>query len=105
MLLSPSPTPSGSTGCVHATLTISHAQCIVVFSHNGIAEVLGLPEYVASTTRSRPHTGLQLTVLNRHRRDEHDQVNLSTQHLPKYQFSPGLNLNIIMNHGILATQK
>ena len=45
--------PGGFIGCVHATLTISHAQCVVVFSHNGIAEVSGLPEYVTSTTKSR----------------------------------------------------
>ena len=36
-----------------------HSQCAVSLSHNGIAEVLGLPEYVASTTKSRPHGGLQ----------------------------------------------
>ena len=30
-----------------------HTQCAVVLSHNGIAKVLGLPEYVASTTKSR----------------------------------------------------
>jgi hypothetical protein len=30
-----------------------HSQCAVVLSHNGIAKVLGLPEYVASTTKSR----------------------------------------------------
>ena len=46
----PYATPSGFTGWVHATLTISHAQCVVVFSHNRIVEVLGLSEYVASTT-------------------------------------------------------
>ena len=55
----PYATPSGFIGCVHTTLTISHAQCPVVFSHNGIAKVLGLPKYVASTTKSRPHGGLQ----------------------------------------------
>ena len=70
-------TPSGFIGCVHATLTISHA--VVVFSHNGIAEVSGLPEYMASTIKSRTHTSLQRTVLNRHRRDEHDQASLSAQ--------------------------
>ena len=48
----PCATPGGFTGRVHATLAISHAQCAVVFSHNGIAEILGLLEYVASTTRS-----------------------------------------------------
>ena len=46
----PCAAPGGFTGCVYATLTISHAQCTVVFPHNGIAEVSGLPEYVASTT-------------------------------------------------------
>jgi hypothetical protein len=55
----PCATPSRFTRCVHATLTISHAQYTVVFSHNGIAEILGLPEYVASTAKSRPHIGLQ----------------------------------------------
>jgi len=49
----PYTTPGGFTACVYATLTISHTQCVVVFSHNGIAEVLGLLEYVASTTKSR----------------------------------------------------
>ena len=65
------------TGWVHATPAISHAQCAVVFSHNGIAEVSGLPEYVVGTSKSRPHDGLQRTVLNRHRRDKHNQANLS----------------------------
>jgi hypothetical protein len=32
-----------------------HSQCVVVVSHNGIAKVLGLPEYVASTARSQTH--------------------------------------------------
>ena len=41
-----------SVGWVHATLAISHSQCTVVFSYNGIAEILSLPEYVASTTKS-----------------------------------------------------
>ena len=71
----------GFTGWVHATLAISHSQCVVVFSHNGIAKVSGLPEYVASTTRSQPHTGLERTVLNRYRRDEHNQANLSALEL------------------------
>ena len=48
----PYATPGGFTGCIHATLTVSHARCAVVFSHNGIVEILGLPEYVASTVRS-----------------------------------------------------
>jgi hypothetical protein len=30
-----------------------HSQCAVIVSHNGIAKVLGLPEYVASTAKSR----------------------------------------------------
>jgi hypothetical protein len=46
-----------------------HSQCAVVLSHNGIAEVLGLLEYVTSTAQSQPHTGLQRTVLNRHCND------------------------------------
>ena len=29
-----------------------HFECAVGLSHNGIAEVLGLPEYVASTAKS-----------------------------------------------------
>ena len=29
-----------------------HSQCVVVLSHNGIAEVLGLLEYVASTCKN-----------------------------------------------------
>ena len=44
--------PNRFTGWVHATLAISHPQCAVVFSHNGIAEILGLPKYVAGTTKS-----------------------------------------------------
>ena len=36
-----------------------HSQCVVGLSHNGIAELLGLLDYVASTTRSRLTTGLQ----------------------------------------------
>ena len=43
---------------VHTTLAISHSQCAVSFSYNGIAEILGLPEYVASTAKSQPHIGL-----------------------------------------------
>ena len=36
-----------------------HSQCMVVLCHNGIAEVLGLPEYVASTTNSQTQASLQ----------------------------------------------
>jgi len=60
----PCATPSGFIGWVHATLTISHAQCIVVFSHNGIANISGLLEYVASTTKSRTQSSLQRMVLS-----------------------------------------
>jgi hypothetical protein len=42
----------GFTRWVHATLAISHSQCVVFFSHNGIVEELGLPEYVASTCKN-----------------------------------------------------
>ena len=38
---------------LHAILAISHSQCAVVLSHNEIAEILDLLEYVASTARSR----------------------------------------------------
>ena len=55
----PCTTPGRFTGCVYVTLTISHAQHTIVFSHNGIAKLSGLLEYVASTTNSQPHTGLQ----------------------------------------------
>ena len=44
--------PDRFTGWVHATLTIFHSQCVVVFSYNGVAKVLGLPEYMAGTTKS-----------------------------------------------------
>jgi hypothetical protein len=36
-----------------------YSQCAIVLSRNGIAEVLGLPEYVASTTKSQPQDGLR----------------------------------------------
>jgi hypothetical protein len=54
-------------GWVHATLTISHAQCAVVFSHNGITEVSGLPKYVASgkvLTTHRPTSARSLIDTN-----------------------------------------
>ena len=59
--------PDGFTWWVHATLTISHSQCAVVFSHNGIAKVSGLLEYVIGTAKSRPQAALQWSILNRHR--------------------------------------
>jgi hypothetical protein len=31
-----------------------HSQCVVGLSYNGLAEVLGLPVYVASTIKSQP---------------------------------------------------
>jgi hypothetical protein len=49
---------------------------VVVLSHNGIAEVSGLPEYVASIAKSWSK-GQQRMVLNQHRRDKHDQATLS----------------------------
>jgi hypothetical protein len=64
----PCATPDRFTRWVHASLAISHSQCVVVFSHNGIAKVLGLSEYVVSTTKSQPHTSLQRTILNWHKR-------------------------------------
>jgi hypothetical protein len=65
-------------GWVQATLAISHAQCTVIFSHNGIAEVSGLPEYVASCKVST-HAGLQQTVLNQHRRKHYIETPFSMQ--------------------------
>jgi hypothetical protein len=50
----PCATPSGFIGRVHATLAIS---LLLVRSY--ITEVLCLPEYVASTTRSRLTKGIQ----------------------------------------------
>ena len=64
----PCATPGGFTRWVHATLTISHAQCAVVFSHNRIAEVSGLPEYVTSTTshnHKRPYKDRSLIDTDR----------------------------------------
>ena len=55
----PCATPGRFIGWVHATLTISHAHCVVVFSHNGIVEVSGLSKYVAGTAKSQLTTGLQ----------------------------------------------
>ena len=72
----PCATPGGFTGWVHTTVAISHSQCAVVFSHNEIVKVLGLPEYVGSTTKSQPHTGLQRMVLNRHRRGTMSRLKL-----------------------------
>jgi hypothetical protein len=50
--------PDGIAWWVHATLTISPLPVRIVCSHNGIAEVLGLPKYVASCKVSTT-TGLQ----------------------------------------------
>jgi hypothetical protein len=59
--------PDGFIGWVYATLTISHSQCVVIFSHNGIAKVSGLPEYVAGTVKSQPRQVYNDIVLNRYR--------------------------------------
>jgi hypothetical protein len=45
--------PDDIVGWVHATPIISHSQCMVVFSRNGIAKVFGLLGYVVTTTKSR----------------------------------------------------
>ena len=72
----PCTTPGGFTGCVHATLTISHTQCAVVFSHNGIAEAY---RSMWPVLQGLEQASLQRTVLNRHKRDRYDQANLSAQ--------------------------
>jgi len=54
----PCATPGGSTGCVHATLTISHTRCTVVFSHKSLDHMVSYNS----------------KVLNRHRRDDAQQA-------------------------------
>jgi hypothetical protein len=76
MILSPSP----------------RSQCAVVVSHNGIAKILALPEYVASTskvsTTHRPTTnGPQSTQAGSLRQ---------ASNLTQAKISPGLNLNNII---------
>jgi hypothetical protein len=43
-----------------------HSQCTVIVPPKGIAQMLGLPEYVASTTNHDHKEIVQRTVLNRH---------------------------------------
>jgi hypothetical protein len=45
--------PNGIARWEHATPAISHSQCVVVFSRNGIAQVFGLSGYVVSTAKSQ----------------------------------------------------
>jgi hypothetical protein len=43
-----------------------HSQCAVIVPHNGIAQMLGLLEYVASTTNHDHKQAVHRTVLNQH---------------------------------------
>jgi hypothetical protein len=55
-------------GWVHATLAISHSQCVVIFSHNRIAEVPRLTEGMQLSTFNLISKSTIGTVLNRYRR-------------------------------------
>jgi hypothetical protein len=66
----------GFTGCVTLLSPSPHSQCAVVFSANGIAEILGLPEYMASTAKSWLTQVYNGTVLNRHRRGTTSRLKL-----------------------------
>ena len=82
------------TRSVHATLTISHTQCAVVFSHNGIAEVSGLPEYVASTTshdHKQPYNDRSLIDTDG---TKHDQATLSAEPPETYPMSRPVSIFI-----------
>jgi hypothetical protein len=60
--------PNGFTGVYYTILPPSlHSQYAVIISHKGIAQMLGLPEYVASTTSHDHRQSWQRMVLNRHR--------------------------------------
>jgi hypothetical protein len=74
-----------------------HSQCAVVLSHNGIAEVLGLAEFVVNTTS------------HNHKRAYNDRSSIGTSrismtrrtYLPKNTYHniksyPSLNLTIII---------
>jgi hypothetical protein len=50
-----------------------HFKCAVIVPHSGLAQVLGLPEYVASTASHDHKQVVQRTVLSRHRRDHYVQ--------------------------------
>jgi mRNA-degrading endonuclease toxin of MazEF toxin-antitoxin module len=55
---------------------------MVVISQNRIANLLGLLEYVASTTSHNHKRALQQTVLNRHRQGLRQASNLTQDKIP-----------------------
>jgi hypothetical protein len=65
--------------CYMVLLPSLHSQYTVIVSHNGIAQMLGLPEYVASTAKSRLKQAYNSTVLNRHRRRHYIETPFSMQ--------------------------
>jgi hypothetical protein len=66
--------PNGFIGVCNTVLSSSlHFQCVVIVSYKGIAQMLGLPEYVASTTSHYHRQAVQRMVLNRHRRGHYVQ--------------------------------
>jgi hypothetical protein len=72
-----------------------HSQCVVVFFYKGIAKISGLLEYVASTTRSQPHIGLNEWSLIDTNGTSMTSKNLSTHPLETYHvFRPVSNYKI-----------
>jgi hypothetical protein len=66
--------PDGFTGVCYTILSPSlHSQCAVIVPHKGISQMLGLLEYVASTTNHDHKQVVQQTVLNRHGRGHYVQ--------------------------------
>ena len=52
-----------------------YTQCVVGLSYNGIAKVLGLPEYVATTSKvSTTQQAYNHTILNRHMGAMHNRL-------------------------------
>jgi hypothetical protein len=75
--------PDGFTGVCNTVLSPPlHFQCVVIISHKGIAQMLGLLEYVASTTSHDHRQAVQRTVLNRHRRGHYVQP--QTRRKPRF---------------------
>jgi hypothetical protein len=66
--------PDGFTGVCYMILSSSlHSQCAVIIPHKRIAQMLGLLEYVASTTNHDHKQAVQRMVLNRHGRGHYVQ--------------------------------
>jgi hypothetical protein len=84
--------PNGFIGVCYMILSPSlHSQCTVIVPHSGLAQVLGLPEYVASTASHDHKQAVQRTVLNRHRRGRYVRPQTTTQ----AKIPPGLDLRIL----------